>query len=352
MVSDGFLHWTLQSANKLNIPRLVFFGMNYYSMALSRTVGMKKLFAGPEPDDEPLTVPDFPWIKLTRNDMSHPFNKRDPSGPDFDHLMEMGIATVSSPGLLVNSFYELEPFFVDHYSSNFAPRAWPVGPLCLAEPEKQRCEGEESKKPNWVKWMDQKHEQGVPVLYIAFGTQAEVSTEQMKEITVGLERSGVSFLWVVRPNQEQDEIIDGFAERVKEKGMVVKDWVDQREVLDHEAVQGFLSHCGWNSVIESICACVPILAWPMMAEQHLNARMVVEEIKMGIRVETCDGSVRGFVKAEGLEKTVRELVEGEIGKSARKKAKEVGEDAKKAMDEGGSSWIALESLLDEFKITT
>ncbi|WMV15165.1 hypothetical protein MTR67_008550 [Solanum verrucosum] len=67
---------------------------------------------------------------------------------------------------------------------------------------------------------------------------------------------------------------------------MVTEWVDQREILSHGSVEGFLSHCDWNSVVESICAKVPILAWPMMADQHLNARMVVEEIKIGLRVET------------------------------------------------------------------
>ncbi|PON52021.1 UDP-glucuronosyl/UDP-glucosyltransferase [Trema orientale] len=129
--------------------------------------------------------------------------------------------------------------------------------------------------------------------------------------------------------------------------MVVRDWVDQIKILNHESVQGFLSHCGWNSVLESISAGVPILAWPMMAEQPLNAKMVVEEIKVGLRVETCDGSVSGFVKSQELKKMVRELMEGKMGKEVRKKVKEVADMAKKAVQEGGSSWQALESLIDE-----
>jgi hypothetical protein len=85
----------------------------------------------------------------------------------------------------------------------------------------------------------------------------------------------------------------------------------------------------------------------MMAEQPLNARMVVEEIKVGLRVETCNGSVRGFVKWEGLKKMVKELMEGETGKQVRKNAEEYGEIAKKAMEEGsGSSWCNLDVLVD------
>ncbi|GKG52892.1 UDP-glycosyltransferase 90A1-like protein, partial [Tanacetum coccineum] len=88
--------------------------------------------------------------------------------------------------------------------------------------------------------------------------------EQIEEIKLGLERSEVSFLWVVRKRDEEVHpnplFEDGFEERVKEKGIVVQEWVNQRDILEHEIVKGFVSHCGWNSVLESICAGVPILA--------------------------------------------------------------------------------------------
>uniref|UniRef100_A0A6N2MJ68 Anthocyanidin 3-O-glucosyltransferase n=1 Tax=Salix viminalis TaxID=40686 RepID=A0A6N2MJ68_SALVM len=80
-----------------------------------------------------------------------------------------------------------------------------------------------------------------------------------------------------------------------------------------------MSHCGWNSVLESICAGVPILAWPMMAEQPLNARMVEEEIKW-----------------KGLKKMVEELMEGEMGKEVRKNVEDYGELARKAMEAQGT----------------
>ncbi|KAM1187359.1 hypothetical protein ACFX2J_023293 [Malus domestica] len=99
--------------------------------------------------------------------------------------------------------------------------------------------------------------------------------------------------------------------------------------------------------MESICAGVPILAWPMMADQPINAKFVVEEVKVGLRVETCDGSPKGFVKSEGLEKMVKELMEGEKREKARREAKKLAEVARKAMSEGGSSWPTLRLLIDE-----
>ncbi|XP_020548179.1 UDP-glycosyltransferase 90A2-like [Sesamum indicum] len=150
-----------------------------------------------------------------------------------------------------------------------------------------------------------------------FGTQVEILQAQFREIQIGLEKSGVNFLWLVRKN----ELDEGFEERVKSRGTLVKEWVDQREILEHETVRGFLCHCGWNSVMESLCAKVPILAWPMMWEQPVNARMVV------------DGAGGGG--------------EGSAGEEVRKKAEEVGGAAVKAVEEGGSSWEALDQLINE-----
>ncbi|KAJ8775129.1 hypothetical protein K2173_020133 [Erythroxylum novogranatense] len=344
MVSDGFLWWTLESANKLGFPRLVFFPMSNYASSVSKAVSQERLLFGPESDNEPITVPEFPWIKITRNDFDPAFADPNPKGIHIEFVMDSVVAAVQSFGILVNGFYELEPTFADYINRDGDSKSWNVGPLCLAEPPPRLDQSR--KKPAWIQWLDQKLKQGHSVLYIAFGSQAELSTEQLRDIATGLEGSEVNFMWVIR--EDASELGDGFEERVKERGIVVRDWVDQTEILKHECVQGFLSHCGWNSVLESICAGVPILAWPMMADQPLNARMVLEEIKVGLRVETCNGSVKGYVKSKGLKKMVRELMEGERGKEVRKKVKEFAEMAKKAMEEEmGSSWLSLNKLIDQ-----
>lgn len=296
-----------------------------------------QLFENVDSDEKLVQVPDFPWIKLAKNDLERAFTGAPPTGPYFDFILEAVIATSNSYGLVTNSFYELEPIYLNYWNCKFEPKSWCVGPFCVAE---QVVETVDSKP--WIKWLDKKLARGVHVLYVAFGSQAEVSREQFEEIKVGLEISEVSFLWVVRGKGWGGD--DGFEERVKERGMLVREWVDQREILGHECVTGFLSHCGWNSVLESICAKVPILAWPMMAEQPLNARMVTDDIKVGLRVDKCND---GLVRNEELEKKVKELMEGEMGKEARKKVREMGQAALEAVEEGGSSWHTLNQLIDQ-----
>ncbi|CAI0455926.1 unnamed protein product [Linum tenue] len=340
MVSDSFLWWTLESANKYGFPRLVFSGMCNYAVCVFRAVNQSGLLLGNESDDELITVPRFSWIKLTKNDF-----ERDAG--DSEIVIKSITASKASYGYVINSFYELEPVFVDSFNNVISngPKAWCAGPLCLSK-STTPVKPDIRQKPNWIQWLDEKYEQKRSVLFVAFGSQARVSAEQLKEISVGLEKSNVSFLWVTK--EKESELGDGFEERNRGRGIVVREWVDQMEILNHPSVGGFLSHCGWNSVLESVSAGVPILAWPMMAEQHLNARMVVEELKIGVRVETSNGSVRGFVQWEGLEKNVRDLMEGGRGEEVKMKVKEFSRKAREAMElERGSSWRTLDLLIKE-----
>ncbi|XP_015166962.1 UDP-glycosyltransferase 90A1-like [Solanum tuberosum] len=169
----------------------------------------------------------------------------------------------------------------------------------------------------WRQWLNNKLTEKQHVLYVAFGTQADISAEQIQEITKGLELSNTCFLWVTR--QKCYRAFGRVRGQSKNRALIVKEWVDQNEVLNHKSNKGFLSHCGWNSILESICAKVPIFGhYHFMAEQHLNVRMVTEEIGVGLRIMLRNGSVRGLVEAEEVEKMVRELMEGEKGEMVRK----------------------------------
>ncbi|XP_076945234.1 UDP-glycosyltransferase 90A1-like [Bidens hawaiensis] len=344
MVTDGFFGWTLESANALNIPRLVYYGMGNFANTTSRVISLNpRLFDGKD-DNERVVVPELPWIKATRLEFDDAFTEHGINSPLSQWVAEQVHATTNSYGLVTNSFFELEPVYAEYWNSKLNPKSWSVGPFCLCQGQRKK-ENLSGPKPSWMVWLDQKLELGSPVLYVAFGSQADISIEQIEEIKLGLERSEVSFLWVMRRSENDLVLDDGFEERVKDKGTVVREWVDQREILEREIVKGFMSHCGWNSVLESICAAVPILAWPLAAEQPLNAKFVVEELQIAVRVETWDRSVKGFVKWEGLRKKVKELMEGVEAKEMRKKVKEISDATIKAVEDGGSSWRTLDELI-------
>nr|GEW87256.1 UDP-glycosyltransferase 88B1-like [Tanacetum cinerariifolium] len=125
------------------------------------------------------------------------------------------------------------------------------------------------------------------------------------------------FLWVVRepPSDDVNELLhsggkdfsldvvlpEGFLARTTDKGLVVKNWAPQTAILGHDSVGGCVSHCGWNSSLEAVVAGVPMVAWPLYAEQKLNRVFLVEEIKVAVRLKM---SIDGFVTAEAVEQTL------------------------------------------------
>ncbi|XP_042497409.1 UDP-glycosyltransferase 90A1-like [Macadamia integrifolia] len=277
--------------------------------------------------DEPLVLKSFsPWMKLTKDDLSSQDSGDFGPGCLYELINEVAMATSNSWGLLFNSFYEMETTFVDYWNREFKPKAWCVGPLSFAGQSQRSPELKPEDKPMWMQRLDTRASSGEvrKVLYVAFGTQVSVSEEQIREIAVGLEGSGVDFLWVVRSRSESNSDLESWLEgRVKERGLIVREWVDQMEILRHESVGGFLSHCGWYSVSESICASVPILAWPMMGDQFLNAKMVVEELGIGLRIPGAGAGDGGVVRAEVLQRMVKELMVEEKGKKVTEKVRMV-----------------------------
>ncbi|KAI3909665.1 hypothetical protein MKW98_014082 [Papaver atlanticum] len=346
LISDVFFPWSMEIAAKLNIPRLDFDGASNFAMVFYDIL-MTQEFPVDSDDELFSVIPSLPDIKLTKNDIEPEFSHPQP-GEHTDFYTEVVMAMSKSKGIIRNSFYELEPEFVDYWNKEKSPKAWNIGPLCLLA-TKVVCSEE---KPMCIQWLDEKLEKGESVLYVAFGSLAEMTMEQLREIAIGLENSGEHFLWVLRLPEPStgDEFMSEFEERVKGRGLLVKNqWVDQVAILSHESVNGFMSHCGWNSVLESICESVPLLGFPITADQNLNARMVEEYFKIGVKVVTRNGSVRGFFSSKCIENKVKELmdIEGEKGKEMRKNVNKLNEKARNAMVEGGSSWRTLNLLIDE-----
>ncbi|KAJ0918804.1 putative UDP-glucuronosyl/UDP-glucosyltransferase, UDP-glycosyltransferase family [Helianthus annuus] len=186
-------------------------------------------------------------------------------------------------------------------------------------------------------------------------SMGSINRDQVREIATGLERAGYRFLWSLRepaktklelPNDyeklEEGLFPDGFIDRTTQIGLVCG-WVSQVSVLAHKAIGGFVSHCGWNSILESISYGVPIATWPLYAEQHLNAFEMVRELGLSVEIRMGKGS--DLVLADEVERGVRELMDGGDGE-LKKKVKEMSDKAKKALTKNGSSFQALEDLMN------
>ena len=227
----------------------------------------------------------------------------------------------SSNIVLIKNFRELEGKYIDLLSSLIEKKVVLVGPLV----EDLVCEDEKAKT---IDWLDKK--KGYSTVFVSFGSEYFLSKEEMEEIAHGLELRKVDFIWVVMfPVGEKiklkEALLEGFLERVGERGIVVEDWAPQAKTLRHSSIGGFVSHCGWSSVIESIKFGVPIIAIPMQLDQPLNAR-VVEEVGVGMEVKRDRGG-----KLERVEVTtvIREVVIGIIRESIRRRAREMTDSLRK-----------------------
>ncbi|XP_031473525.1 UDP-glycosyltransferase 88B1-like [Nymphaea colorata] len=262
-------------------------------------------------------------------------------------------------GILVNTFNELQPRAIEAFADGLccpgarAPPVYPVGPLLSLGAES------DSNDHDCIKWLDQQPHSSI--LFLCFGSMGAFPTEQIHEISRGLELSGQRFLWSirVRPSEpgpgfvglcdaDLDEVLpDGFVERTRERGLVWPKWVPQVAILSHPAVGGFVSHCGWNSTLESMWFGVPMIAWPLYAEQGMNAFELVDVLGVGLALNREDGDgSNGMVRAEELERAARSLIEGEEGRKVREKMKEMQELGRKAVEEGGSSYLNLATLVE------
>lgn len=175
--------------------------------------------------------------------------------------------------VLVNLYKELE---VGALATKGPHDVLPIGPVLPSGDETGMFEQEDARS---MVWLDGKPADSM--VYVSFGSLATMATEQVEELLVGLEGSGRPYLLVVqKDNRAMLEVEMELGERAK-NGAVV-DWCDQAHVMSHPAVGCFVTHCGWNSVLESVASGVPMVGVPKVSEQSTNARLIEREWRVGV----------------------------------------------------------------------
>jgi hypothetical protein len=360
LIIDIFCTATLPIAKDLNLPVYYFFTSGAYCLAAF--LYLPKIYEQSTKSFKDLTTTElhFPGISspLKATHMPEPTLDRD--DPAYWDMLYFCSHLPKSNGIIANTFDDLEPKALKTIADGVCvpdsptPPVYCIGPL-IADAEERANEDEHE----CLSWLDGQPSRSV--VFLCFGSRGSFSVAQVKEIAHGLERSGQRFLWVVKkpPSDEKTKqaenfteefdlegvLPEGFLERTKDRGMVVKTWAPQVGVLRKESVGGFVTHCGWNSVLEAVVAGVPLVAWPLYAEQHLNRNVLVNDIKMAIELEQREDD--GFVSGDELEKRVRELMESEQGRELGEKSRKMREMASAALGSAsGSSTRALAKFVE------
>ncbi|BFG21098.1 hypothetical protein CerSpe_073720 [Prunus speciosa] len=321
LIYDFLQPWAPSVAFLQNIPAIEFFTTSAAMMSVCAHHGEKPGVKFPFPS----IYYETSKIKMLLESSSNGISDGDRAKQCSDRSCKI---------VLVKSSREIEAKYVDYLSDLTGKKIVPVGSLVQDLIEQEV----DSKETKIMKWLNTRERSSV--VYVSFGSEFFLSKEEIEEIAHGLELSKVSFIWVIRfPKEEKgtrvEEVLpEGFLERVGEKGIIVDCWAPQAKILKHKSAGGFVSHCGWSSVLESIKFGVPIVAMPMHLDQPINAR-IVEDVGVGVEVKRMGGgsNENGRLKREEIAKVIRDVVVEENGQGLKRKAMELRDNMKKREDE-------------------
>ncbi|XP_050205612.1 UDP-glycosyltransferase 91A1-like [Mercurialis annua] len=309
------------------IAKSVGISHGFFSIVLGATLGMATKPASFNDDrskPEDFTVPPK-WVSFPTKVAFKLFEiiriksvPRDAS--DVSDLFRYAEVVKGCDVIVVRSCMDFEPEWLNLMQEIHGKPCIPAGML----PTTEYDAGEETEE--WVpikQWLDKQEK--ASVVYVAFGSEAKPSQDELNEIALGLELSGLPFFWVLRTRKgstdtEVIELPDGFEERTKERGVVCTSWAPQLKILAHDSVGGFLTHSGWSSVVEASQYARPLILLTFLFDQGINARLL-EEKKMGYPIprNEFDGSFTGESVAESLKLVILK----DEGKIYRDKAKEM-----------------------------
>ncbi|KAF6998489.1 hypothetical protein CFC21_014606 [Triticum aestivum] len=338
--TDMLFTWSTDIADDLGVPCVAYNVVGAFPMLAMRHLLMEDAAID---GDDMATVPPFPipHIRIPRTEL--------PDVSIFRHVFgKVHSMQAACFGLVVNTFSGLEQQYCDMYMrQRYVQRSYFVGPLLQSSQS-----ATDAAESQYIRWLDTKSDRSV--VYVSFGSCALVSDDQLDQLALGLEASGKSFLWVVRAAEKWTPP-KGWEKRVEDRGIIITSWAPQTAILAHPAVGAFLTHCGWNSVLEAVAAAVPMLTWPKVYDQFITERLITDVLGIGDRVWPHGAGLRSedYEKHEVIpaDHVARALVTfmypGGPGDVMRTKVMDLASKSHAAMEEGGSSQHDLHRLVTD-----
>ncbi|XP_042485393.1 7-deoxyloganetin glucosyltransferase-like [Macadamia integrifolia] len=358
IVSDAVMSFTLQAAEEIGVPEVLFWTSSpcgllacmHFRHLMERGLTPLKDMSYLSNGYLDTTLDWIPGMKNIRlRDMPSFIRTTNPDDFMLQFIKGETERAYKASAIILNTFDVLEKDVVDALST-MLPRVYTIGPLplMLDQIKDDRLSSIGSnlwkEESECLEWLDSKEPSSV--VYVNFGSITVMTPQQLMEFAWGLANSDHSFLWIIRPDLVAGDsamLPYEFVSQTKERG-VLSSWCPQEQVLNHPAIGGFLTHCGWNSTLESICGGVPVICWPFFADQQTNCRYCCTHWGIGSEIDN-------NVKRNDVERLVRELMEGDKGKEMKTNAMVWKKKAEAATSPVGSSVLNFDNLVNEILLS-
>uniref|UniRef100_A0ACD5Y8H0 Uncharacterized protein n=1 Tax=Avena sativa TaxID=4498 RepID=A0ACD5Y8H0_AVESA len=336
IISDLFTGWTFPLAVELGVPHVTFSPASVHYLATSHSL-WRRMPTRRDDADDAFAFPDvpgspiFPWRHLSLLFRMHVAGGDDEVS---DTIRQIFLWNLESCCFVANSSAALETAYVrDPLPDLAGKRVLAVGALS----EAVRTRASPPAKPAAWAWLDASDDGSV--VYVSFGTQQALLPAQVACVADALALSSAAFVWVVTSGTVLPK---GFEAATASRGVVIREWAPQVEILRHRAVGWILTHCGWNSMLEAAASGVAMLTWPMAADQFANAWLFA---KAGVVVPIAEGADT-VPDAGQMASTIAVAVakEGE-SVAVRQRVVELSRGLAAAVAEGGTSRRDLDELV-------
>ncbi|XP_030472609.2 UDP-glycosyltransferase 84B1-like [Syzygium oleosum] len=349
LITNPFVPWVSDVATEYDIPCAMLWIQPCALYAIYYRF-FNKLSAFPTLTDPGIVVelPGLPSMEM--EDLPSFVLPNNPFGSFSKLLSQLFQGMEKFKWVLGNSFYELEKHAIDSMCELFPIRV--IGPLVpptlLGQDQKLDVAsvGMWKSDETCMEWLNE--QPPCSVIYLSFGSIVVLPAKQMEAIATALKNAKRPFLWVVKPTEfpKSDGVGQlplGFLEETKDQGQVVG-WSPQTKVLSHPAIACFITHCGWNSLLETICAGIPLIAYPQWTDQPANAKLIADVFKIGVRIKK---EVDGNISSEVIEKCIEDVMIGPVAEQLRKNAMALKAKARQAVAAGGSSDENMQLFMEE-----
>nr|AXL95241.1 UDP-glycosyltransferase [Andrographis paniculata] len=358
LISDMLLPWTTNLALNLGIPRIVFHGTSCFAHAMWNVLEASESVKAVASDTEYFTVPDLPdTVQITKAQIRGTTTQITPDW--YVVQQDFFEAERKSFGAVFNTFEDLELKYVEHYRKIRCERAWCIAPVSMCNKDEvdkaERGNRAAIDEHKCLTWLDSRDHGSV--MFVCLGSLSRMDAGQMIKLGLALEASGRSFVWAVKKSTNEFKAWlskENYEERVKGRGLLIHGWAPQLLILSHASIGGFLTHCGWNSIMEGISAGLPMATWPFFGEQFINEKFLVDVMKTAVSIGVMpvlfgeEYTVGAHVTSDEIRMAIDQVMDGgDEGKKRRERARKLGEMARRATAEDGLSYVDMTRLIQD-----